>query len=113
MNRELVSRAHSYSSASHQKKSESDVLDRMILMMVNEAIRCLSENIVENNVLLDMAMILGTGFPPFRGGLLKYADSIGLKEVATRLRDLSSEYGDRFRPADLLIEYAQDGKTFY
>ncbi|RAP33492.1 hypothetical protein DID80_08015 [Candidatus Marinamargulisbacteria bacterium SCGC AAA071-K20] len=113
VNRPLVDRAVSYSSMSNQKYLDSDVLDRMILVMVNESVRCLAEGVVENHLLLDMAMILGTGFPPFRGGVLRYADSRGIKEIVTRLRELASVYGERFKPADLLIQYAQDGKSFY
>jgi 3-hydroxyacyl-CoA dehydrogenase / enoyl-CoA hydratase / 3-hydroxybutyryl-CoA epimerase len=113
VNGAIVERARSYSSLSNQKYVEADVLDRILLIMVNEAVKCLSEGVVENHLLLDMAMILGTGFPPFRGGLLKYADSRGIKDIVNRLRQLASVYGDRFKPADLLIQYAQDGTLFY
>ena len=81
--------------------------------MVNEAAKCLSEKIVSRAEYLDMAMIMGTGFPPFRGGLLRYADSIGLKNVVETLRRLTESNGLRFEPSPLLTEMAREGKTFY
>jgi 3-hydroxyacyl-CoA dehydrogenase / enoyl-CoA hydratase / 3-hydroxybutyryl-CoA epimerase len=60
-------------------------VDRMVLLMVNEAARILDEKIVATAGELDLAMIMGTGFPPFRGGLLRYADTIGVKAIVARL----------------------------
>lgn len=92
---------------------EEDVIDRCILIMVNEAAKCLEEKVVKSPRHLDMAMIMGTGFPPFRGGLLKYADNIGIKQITSRLKELSKKCGKRFTPAKLLIDMAQENKTFY
>ncbi|PKF60582.1 fatty-acid oxidation protein subunit alpha [Psychromonas sp. psych-6C06] len=89
------------------------MIDRCILIMVNEAIRCLEEGVIENPAYLDMAMLMGTGFPAFRGGLLKYADNQGLQTVCDKLMQLSDQYGSRFAPAALLIEKAKNGQTFY
>lgn len=113
VNQELVSKATQYCGIKQVKQVEKDFQDRMMLMMLNEAVRCLDESVVENAQLLDMAMILGTGFPPFRGGLLRYADARGLKDIVARLRELEANYGERFKPADLLVTYAQDGRQFY
>lgn len=93
--------------------STSKIRDRLLLIMVNEASRCLSENVVENVELLDLAMILGTGFPPFRGGLCKYADQEGLPSIVSKLKALSIEAGTRFEPSPYLVELAESGKTFY
>jgi 3-hydroxyacyl-CoA dehydrogenase/enoyl-CoA hydratase/3-hydroxybutyryl-CoA epimerase len=90
-----------------------EILDRTILIMVNEAAMCLEEKIVENARYLDMAMVMGTGFPPFRGGLLRYADAIGIERIVITLQALSTNYGLRFEPARLLQEMARDKKTFY
>ncbi|MBE0498878.1 MAG: enoyl-CoA hydratase/isomerase family protein [Campylobacterales bacterium] len=90
-----------------------EILDRSILIMVNEAAMCLEEKIVENAHYLDMAMVMGTGFPPFRGGLLRYADAIGIERIVITLQSLSTNYGLRFEPARLLQEMARDKKTFY
>lgn len=92
---------------------DTTILDRAILIMVNEAARCLKEGVVDNARYLDMAMVMGTGFPAFRGGLLRYADSEGLESIVTRLRALAKEYGERFEPAALLVEMADSNAKFY
>ncbi|PHS36398.1 MAG: fatty-acid oxidation protein subunit alpha [Sulfurovum sp.] len=96
------------------EKLEDDlILDRAILIMVNEAARCLEENVVDNAQYLDMAMVLGTGFPAFRGGLLRYADSRGSANVVARLLELEKQFGERFAPATLLLNMAEKNETFY
>jgi 3-hydroxyacyl-CoA dehydrogenase/enoyl-CoA hydratase/3-hydroxybutyryl-CoA epimerase len=97
---------------SANKIGEQDILDRCVLAMVNEAARCLEEKVVENADTVDLGMIMGTGFPPFRGGLLRFADSYGLANAVTRLRELSNTYGKRFEPSDALKEFAKKGSFF-
>ena len=75
-----------------------DLEDRLILPMVNEAIDCLHEGIVETADLLDAGVIFGTGFAPFRGGPLQYCRERGSDAVRTRLEALSETYGPRFAP---------------
>lgn len=87
--------------------------DRAILIMINEAARCLEEGVVDNAGYLDMAMVMGTGFPPFRGGLMRYADEIGIHRIITRLGQLQKEYGDRFEPCELFATMANKKETFY
>jgi len=87
--------------------------DRMVLAMVNEAARCLEEEVVASPLHLDMAMVMGTGFPPFRGGLLRDADRRGIAALCDRLRQLTESHGDRFTPAPLLVEMAEAGRGFY
>jgi 3-hydroxyacyl-CoA dehydrogenase/enoyl-CoA hydratase/3-hydroxybutyryl-CoA epimerase len=77
-----------------------DLQDRLILPMVNEAVACLAESVVEDEDLLDAGVIFGTGFAPFRGGPLHYARSRGVAEIRSRLEKFAMEYGERFRPAD-------------
>ncbi|MBU0579980.1 MAG: enoyl-CoA hydratase/isomerase family protein [Candidatus Margulisbacteria bacterium] len=93
--------------------SISEITERMILIMINEAAACIESNIIKNPKYLDMAMVMGTGFPPFRGGLLKYADKIGLKEIVEKLDYYAKKYGERFAPVNLLKDMAKDGKYFY
>ena len=93
--------------------SEDDCVDRCILIMVNEAARCMQEEIVESAEYLDMAMIMGTGFPPFRGGLLRYADSRGIASVVDRLQELAQKYGNRFEPCQLLVDMAEQKLVFH
>ncbi|HEY3204998.1 MAG TPA: 3-hydroxyacyl-CoA dehydrogenase NAD-binding domain-containing protein, partial [Thermoanaerobaculia bacterium] len=86
---------------------------RLVLPMVNEAAFCLEDRIVTDPAKLDLAMIFGTGFPPFRGGLLRYADSLGLDRVFTRLDDLAERLGPRFAPAARIQELANARAGFY
>jgi 3-hydroxyacyl-CoA dehydrogenase/enoyl-CoA hydratase/3-hydroxybutyryl-CoA epimerase len=76
----------------------SDLEDRLILPMVNEAVACLSEGVVANADLLDAGVIFGTGFAPFRGGPINYARERGTDAIVASLRDLADRHGDRFTP---------------
>jgi 3-hydroxyacyl-CoA dehydrogenase/enoyl-CoA hydratase/3-hydroxybutyryl-CoA epimerase len=83
--------------------------DRMVLPMVNEAARCLEEGVVRSAAELDLALIFGTGFPPFRGGLCRWADQQGLHQILAALERLESTVGTRFHPSDALRETAAAG----
>lgn len=87
--------------------------DRMVLAMVNEAARALADRVVASPEDVDVGMLLGTGFPPFRGGLLRYADHLGVATVVERLHRLAQAVGDRFRPAPLLEEMARERRRFF
>jgi len=89
------------------------VVERMILAMINEASLILDEKIVATAGELDLAMIMGTGFPPFRGGLLRYADGLGGPYILARLDELSSSVGPRFAPNEPLKRLAQKDGKFY
>ena len=95
------------------KLTADEMEARMIFPMINEAAYCLMDGIVESAAKLDLAMIFGTGFPPFRGGLLKHADTRGLKTVVDGLKRLEASHGPRFTPAQLLVDNAQSGKSFH
>ncbi|MDQ6647596.1 MAG: 3-hydroxyacyl-CoA dehydrogenase NAD-binding domain-containing protein [Pseudomonadota bacterium] len=75
-----------------------DVQDRMMLPMVNEAIACLADGVVDDADLLDAGVIFGTGFAPFRGGPIQYARSEGIDKLKAKLEQLAQRYGDRFKP---------------
>ena len=93
--------------------SSSEIQQRLILPMINEAAFCLADGIVASPAKLDLALIFGTGFPPFRGGLCAYADALGAKAIVEGLEKLAREKGGRFAPAPLLIERAGNGKKFF
>jgi 3-hydroxyacyl-CoA dehydrogenase/enoyl-CoA hydratase/3-hydroxybutyryl-CoA epimerase len=76
----------------------ADLEDRLILPMLNEAVACLREGVVEDADLLDAGAIFATGFAPFRGGPLQYARARGIPNVTARLTELTQRYGERFRP---------------
>ncbi|HEX4496696.1 MAG TPA: 3-hydroxyacyl-CoA dehydrogenase NAD-binding domain-containing protein [Thermoanaerobaculia bacterium] len=85
------------------------IADRMVLPMVNEAARCLEEGVVRSAADLDLSLIFGTGFPPFRGGLCRWADQEGLPRLIATLERLESAVGDRFAPSEALRKTAAAG----
>ncbi len=88
------------------------VSDRLILPMVNEAARCLDEGVVATAGDLDLAMIMGTGFPPFRGGLCRWADQQGLGKLREVLDRMAGERGERYRPS-VALDRAVEGGGLY
>jgi 3-hydroxyacyl-CoA dehydrogenase/enoyl-CoA hydratase/3-hydroxybutyryl-CoA epimerase len=92
---------------------DEEIVERCWLQMLNETARCIEEGIIENPVDVDVGVIFGFGFPPFRGGILKEADRIGLPQVVQRLEEHASRYGQRLAPAELLKAMAAEGKTFH
>jgi 3-hydroxyacyl-CoA dehydrogenase/enoyl-CoA hydratase/3-hydroxybutyryl-CoA epimerase len=86
---------------------------RLVLPMINEAVRCLEEGIASSPADVDLAMVMGTGFPPFRGGLLRHADSLGLTAVVQGLEILSERHGKRFMATRLLMEMSGSQRRFY
>jgi 3-hydroxyacyl-CoA dehydrogenase/enoyl-CoA hydratase/3-hydroxybutyryl-CoA epimerase len=76
----------------------ADLIDRLILVLVNECVACARESIVEDADLIDAGVIFGTGFAPFRGGPIAYARARGLEACVARLQQLEQRYGRRFRP---------------
>ena len=93
--------------------SADAVQHRMALMMVNEAVRCLEEGILQDPVDGDLGAVFGLGFPPFRGGPFRYIDQEGAGVIQNRLKDLAQQHGPRFAPADLLAEKADTGTPFH
>ena len=90
-----------------------EILPRFLYTMINEAARCLEEKIISRPDYLDLAMIMGTGFPPFQGGLLRYADRTGLPTIEKTLNTFTETHGMRFTPCSLLRKLAQENKSFY
>ena len=99
------------------KVSYNEIIERCMLPMINEAARCLDEQVCATSADLDLAMIMGTGFPPFRGGLLRYADSLGLDHLVNRLKHYQDKLGGaakvRFEPASALLNRASNQQRFY
>ncbi len=83
-----------------------DLADRLVLPMVNEAVACLAEGVVDSADLLDAGVIFGTGFAPFRGGPIQFVRETGVDAVKARLESLAVRYGPRFKPKagwDLIV----------
>src|SRR5262249_33617438 len=87
--------------------------DRLILSMVNEAAMCLGEGVAASPEQVDVAMVFGTGWAPHRGGPLRYADTVGVKEVVRLLTDLQGKFGLRFEPCAELRHRAESGESFF
>jgi 3-hydroxyacyl-CoA dehydrogenase/enoyl-CoA hydratase/3-hydroxybutyryl-CoA epimerase len=85
----------------------------MVLLMVNEAARCLEEEIVTEPSDVDFAMIMGTGFAPFRGGPLRYSDGLGGAGVIGEMKRLADSGAGYFEPCAFLQTMAAEGKKFY
>jgi 3-hydroxyacyl-CoA dehydrogenase/enoyl-CoA hydratase/3-hydroxybutyryl-CoA epimerase len=92
-----------------RRADRAEMIDRLFLPMVAEAAWCLAEGVVESPNDVDVGMIYGTGFPPFRGGLLRWADSLGAAACVRRLEGLTSRHGTRFDPGEPLRAVAARG----
>lgn len=99
---------------STKKMSEIDIQMRVFLPMINEAASCLGDGITDRASTVDLALIFGIGFPPFRGGLLRYADSEGLDRIVEALKRLAGTVdAERFKPVPFLEELVASKKKFY
>jgi 3-hydroxyacyl-CoA dehydrogenase/enoyl-CoA hydratase/3-hydroxybutyryl-CoA epimerase len=92
---------------------KDDIQMRVALQMINEAARCLEENIVHSPRDADMGAVFGLGFPPFRGGPFMTIDRLGVSEVLRVLERYEQQYGARFAPAGIIKEYAKTDRKFY
>src|SRR6266404_880216 len=92
--------------------NEEDLARRLIFLMVNEAARCVQEKVVDSPEDADYGMILGTGFAPFRGGPLRFAEHIGLSRVVEELQRLA-QTEEKFSPCEVLKKHGRDGTKFY
>ncbi|UCC27041.1 MAG: enoyl-CoA hydratase/isomerase family protein [Gemmatimonadales bacterium] len=93
--------------------AQEEIRRRLVLVMINEAARILEDGIVERAADVDVGMIMGTGFPPFRGGLLRFSDHQHPRSILEKLWEMEGKYGTRFTPAPLLVELARDNRGFY
>ena len=85
----------------------------MVFLLVNEAARCLEEQIVTDPADVDFAMIMGTGFAPFRGGPLRYTDTVGAARLVGAMNHLVASGTAHFEPCQLLAGMAANGGKFY
>lgn len=92
--------------------SDQEIIERMMLPMIFECARCLEENIVATPQEVDMGLLFGLGFPPFRAGALKYADSIGLENIVEKSKKYH-ELGQLYVATKSVTELANNNKTFY
>lgn len=92
--------------------TDEDIINWMMIPLCLETVRCVEDGIVESAAEADMGLIYGIGFPPFRGGALRYIDSIGVAEFVA-LADRYAELGALYHPTDKLREMAKNGQSFF
>ncbi len=92
--------------------SDAEIIDRMMLPMLMESSRCLEENIVETPMEVDMGLIYGLGFPPFRGGIFRWADNVGLNEIIQRT-EKHNALGKVYEPTEQIRKMVQEGQLFH
>jgi 3-hydroxyacyl-CoA dehydrogenase/enoyl-CoA hydratase/carnithine racemase len=96
-----------------QEGDPKALAQRMLARAINEAAFMMDEGICDRVPDMDLAMVYGCGYPPYRGGILREADAWGLDNVYTYLNGLEKTYGIRFKPSKRLKAMAENGKTFY
>ncbi len=95
------------------KPEAKKIRDRLMAVMINEASLCLEDNVAQSAEDIDMALVLGTGFPPFRGGLLIYADRMGARNIVSILSDYERAGGKRYKATNMLKRMAESSGSFY
>src|SRR5690606_19296253 len=91
---------------------DEEIIARMMVPMCIEVIRCLEEGIIGSPAEADMALVLGIGFPPFRGGVLRYIDQLGVDNFC-QMADRYKALGALYQPTDNLRKMAREGRHFY
>jgi 3-hydroxyacyl-CoA dehydrogenase/enoyl-CoA hydratase/3-hydroxybutyryl-CoA epimerase len=90
-----------------------ELVDRLALLMIGEAVRCLEEGILASPGDGDTGAVFGLGFPPFRGGPFRHIDAFGAERIVRRMEQLAERHGPRFAPPGLLAETARRGGRFH
>ncbi len=93
--------------------SLNEIMERITMVMINEALHCLQDGVIDQPRTGDIGAMLGMGFPGFRGGPFRYLDSSGHKKMWDRMQFLHSLHGVRFKPAEILGDHVKSGKLFY
>lgn len=93
--------------------SKIDIAERCVMLMLNEAVRCLDEKIIQNARDGDIGAVFGIGFPPFFGGPFRYMDSLGIQKTVDTMNNLAEKYGEKFRPCERLCQMAQNNEQFF
>jgi len=92
--------------------TDEEVVEIMMVPLCLETVRCLEDGIVESAADADMGLIYGIGFPPFRGGALRYIDTLGVAEFVA-MADKYAEFGAMYHPTAKLREMAKNGQKFF
>lgn len=106
-------RAKSKTTSTKHIKDVTMLQKRLTYRLINEAAYCLQEGIIRAPVDGDVGAVFGIGFPPMTGGPFRYTDHLGVKAVSDDLKRFHDTYGERFAPAQILLDMAKSGKSFY
>jgi 3-hydroxyacyl-CoA dehydrogenase/enoyl-CoA hydratase/3-hydroxybutyryl-CoA epimerase len=98
--------------AATQKLSQAEMVERLMFVQALDTARCYEEKVLTSAADANIGSIFGWGFAPFKGGTLQYINDYGVPAFVERSRELATRYGARFAPPALLVEMAQQGKTF-
>jgi 3-hydroxyacyl-CoA dehydrogenase/enoyl-CoA hydratase/3-hydroxybutyryl-CoA epimerase len=98
---------------SRKRYAREEIQERVVLQMVNEAIRCLGEGILRSPRDGDVGAVFGLGFPPFLGGPFRWADAVGTKALLAKVEALRERFGERFEPAPLLVEHGRTDRPLH
>lgn len=94
------------------KLDEKEIQNRLVSRFVNEAAKCLEDEIIESPMVGDIGLVYGTGFAPFRGGPFTYLDQVGVSQYVDMMNGFVDKYGPQFEPCQLLKDHAASGKKF-
>lgn len=94
------------------KLTEKEIQDRLVSRFINEAAKCVEDEIIESPEVGDIGLIFGTGFAPFRGGPFTYLDQVGVTQYVDMMNGFADKYGPQFEPCQLLKDHAATGKKF-
>ena len=97
---------------SKQEFEDAEIVERMMVALCIETARCLEDRIVETSIEADMGLVLGLGYPAFRGGALRYVDSLGVAEFCA-IADKYATLGELYHPTDAMREMAASGGSYY
>ncbi|MFQ5766505.1 MAG: 3-hydroxyacyl-CoA dehydrogenase NAD-binding domain-containing protein [Acidobacteriota bacterium] len=95
------------------REAKKEDLSRLVHPMLGESARCLADHVVGRPAEIDLAMVMGIGWPPFSGGPLRHADEMGLDVLVASLEALARRHGERFRPPPLMVEMVREGRRFH
>lgn len=92
---------------------DKHIRQRLGMMMINEAVRCFEEGVIQSPTDGDLGAVLGLGFPAFTGGPFQYLDTIGCKKAVNRMEKLANKFGQRFLPTQIIYDYERKKQKFY
>ncbi|SNT70383.1 3-hydroxyacyl-CoA dehydrogenase NAD-binding domain-containing protein [Psychrobacter sp. LV10R520-6] len=97
---------------SAEQPSQQDLVDRLLFIQANESAKCYEEDVVRSVADTNVGSIFGWGFAPQHGGTLQFINALGVDKFVARSRELAEQYGDRFAPAQIVVDMAEKGKEF-